>query len=112
MFSALKVSKRSFLTTSNQKIGKKDVCLKQLLLTKSFELSELPFSLKCAGRALVAGLVEEQSSGGSSAWAAVAGHPAPPQPEQHVTMSENAICWHGIPKAWHIWKKNCGIIIA
>lgn len=113
VFSALEVSKRNFLTTFNQKIGKKECfCLKQALLAKSFELSRSPFSRECAVTALVAGPAKELSSGGSRAWDTGAGHLAPPQPQQHVAVSGNAICWHSIPMARHIWKKNCSIIIA
>lgn len=46
VFSALKVAQHSFLTSANKKIGKEDFCLKQLVLAKSFELSELCFPLE------------------------------------------------------------------
>lgn len=111
VFSALKASKRIFWTTSNQKIRIKDICLKQSLLAKSFELYELAFSLECSGKTRVGGLAGEQSSGGSSAWVATGGHPTPLQPEQHVAVSENTSHWHGNPTAWHIWKQNYSITI-
>jgi len=79
---------------------------------KSFEPSELPFSLESTGKVLVAGLARELSSGGSSACTAAAGCLAPAHPEQHAALSEDVICWHDMPTAWHIWKKNCSIIIA
>lgn len=46
VFSALKVAQRSFLTSADKRIGKEDFCLKQLLLAKSFGLSELCFPLE------------------------------------------------------------------
>lgn len=46
VFSSLKAAQHSFLTSANKKIGKEDFGLKQLLLAKSFELSELCFPLE------------------------------------------------------------------
>lgn len=102
VFSALKVDQSSFLTSANKKIGKEDFGFKQLLLAKSFELSELCFPLEELsphGRAdQRAGIWRQQCLGCCN------GRPAPLQPQQHIAMSENGILWHTAPVA-HLEEK-------